>query len=241
MSKKTEVIFFFVIALTVCLAACAILAWTARDYPLSAPIDTRQLWKDYQDNTVLDTLEIGSHAFLLTQDPDGNQFVLRLEKHALLPRFAMPELWYAEAVADSRATVNNYTLHVEDNKLSSDSASLGSGLHWLVLALAVLAATGGIWYFFTTNYRGYLNRKQPVVEVMATVLSHREGGEIVSTGGMLISGSDTISFITFASDNGQLIEVYVGKQDYHTIHDGEYGKLTYQGQRLWRFEKAEKG
>lgn len=137
-----------------------------------------------------------------------------------------------------RRHLYHYTVTVDGSTISTETSSMGNGVYWLLVIMIVIGATGFIWHFFTTNYRGYLNRREPIVEVMATVLSHREGGEIVSTGGMLVSGSDTINYITFATDNGQLVEVYVGNQDYYTIHDGEYGKLAYQGSRLWKFEKA---
>lgn len=48
--------------------------------------------------------------------------------------------------------------------------------------------------------------------------------------------SSSVHYITFHTDGGDIITLYMGPRDYYAIEEGARGKLTWQGARFWGFE-----
>ena len=51
--------------------------------------------------------------------------------------------------------------------------------------------------------------------------------------------SGDVHFITFHTDSGEIVKLYMNPQQFYSIPEGSHGMLTWQGKRFWKFEKEE--
>lgn len=103
MTRKFQVKAFLLIFLIVCVIAAGMIAYSAKDYPLSLPLDPAALGEEYKNSSILDTLGLGTSLLLLAEDADGSRVILRLEKHELLPKCRIPEYYYMADVPEGEA------------------------------------------------------------------------------------------------------------------------------------------
>ena len=47
-----------------------------------------------------------------------------------------------------------------------------------------------------------------------------------------------IFYITFRTESGELLNLYMGRDEYYSIPEGAAGELTWQDKKLWRFERT---
>ena len=241
MSKKSKFVSFLVIFLCISLTATGMILYSGKDYPLSMPIDPAQLWEAHRESTVLDTLVLEDEVFLLTQNPDGMQYLLRLEKHTFLPRCAMPEYWFMAEVTDTHVYLNNNHFTVTDGTLipyaDIKTVQFNATAYWLVLTVGILGATIMSWRFFCVNYQGFLNRRQPTISVRASVVGKEQNMDNVIFSGSASRFSGDVYMLVFDTDEGSRVTLTVPRDTYYSLEDGTSGVLVYQGTKCEKFTR----
>ena len=72
------------------------------------------------------------------------------------------------------------------------------------------------------------DNRAPQLQVNARVLSRRQS----------ISNSYTVHYVTFELEDGVRMELHLSGHEYGLLMEGDTGRLTYQGTRFVRFERA---
>ena len=54
---------------------------------------------------------------------------------------------------------------------------------------------------------------------------------------LLGRASTYVYYITFHTDIGEQLKLYMDRDDYHSITEGSRGILTWQGEKFWKFQK----
>lgn len=109
-----------------------------------------------------------------------------------------------------------------------------------VLTIAVSLAAGAAMLslavdFIAVNYRGWKINRAPVETARSTV--YWKNPE--PTQQLLGRHSSMIYYITFHTDNGNILTLYLNAQDYFSLQEGDTGLLTWQADRFWKFIKED--
>ena len=99
---------------------------------------------------------------------------------------------------------------------------------WVTLAFAAVA---GLIRFLRIEYHTAKIRNAPEVTVRATAY-YKDPDTFP-----VIAGRTTnyVYHITFHTDAGEAVTLYMNRDAYFSIPEGASGELLYQGERLWRF------
>lgn len=108
-------------------------------------------------------------------------------------------------------------------------------LDYLETGLVILAVAAFVVYFILVNYRSNKRNNAPVETTRATAYLKHPDMEPVLNG----RHSTYIYYITFHTDCGDILKLYMNPTDYFSISEGSCGMLTWQGDRFWKFEKEE--
>lgn len=108
-------------------------------------------------------------------------------------------------------------------------------LDHLELALIILGSAGFILYFIVVNYRSSKRNNALVETARAVVYYKNPKMEPVLLG----RHSTYIYHVTFHTETGEILTLYLNPQNYHALSEGSWGILTWQADRFWRFEKEE--
>jgi len=108
-----------------------------------------------------------------------------------------------------------------------------SVLDYLEIGLVILAIAGFLIYFIVVNYRSSKRNNAPVETARAIV--HYKHPEMEAV--LLGRHSSYIYHVTFHTQTGEILKLYLNPKDYHSIPEGSWGMLTWQADRFWRFEK----
>lgn len=90
-------------------------------------------------------------------------------------------------------------------------------------------------HMIVVEYRGRKNSKAPVNTCDAVAFFKHPEQALVNSG----RTSGDVHFITFHTDSGEIVKLYMNPQQFYSIPEGSRGKLTWQGDRFWKFEKEE--
>lgn len=82
-----------------------------------------------------------------------------------------------------------------------------------------------------TIYRNDRKNKAPVYTEHAVVFHKHKKNDIVFAG----IHSSYVFYITFHTDFGQILKLYMTRDDFYVIEEGAAGQLTWQGDKLWKF------
>lgn len=85
------------------------------------------------------------------------------------------------------------------------------------------------------EYKNRKNRKAPVLSSPAIAFCKHPETALVNQG----RTSGDVHFITFHTDSGEIVKLYMNPRDFYSIPEGTRGMLTWQGERFWKFEKEE--
>ena len=85
------------------------------------------------------------------------------------------------------------------------------------------------------EYRNRKNSLAPVLTSPAVAYCKHPETALVNQG----RASADVHFITFHTDSGEIVKVYLNSRDFYAISEGSRGVLTWQGERFWKFEKEE--
>lgn len=94
----------------------------------------------------------------------------------------------------------------------------------------------GLVQFIILEYRGYKTRNAPVYTQRAT--AHYKHSETDAP--YLGRGYSYVYYITFHTDLGEALKLYMDKNDFYRIREGEAGQLTWQGSKFWKFIPEDK-
>ena len=111
---------------------------------------------------------------------------------------------------------------------------------WTKIAAVVIigfSVTYSIVRFIILAYRGHKNRNAPVFTERATAHYKHPEMSIPYMG----RGYSYVRYITFHTDFGQAVKLYMNQEDFFLIPEGAVGQLTWQGEKFWKFipEKRE--
>lgn len=110
----------------------------------------------------------------------------------------------------------------------------------LLCGFACIAAFGAA-HFVYLNYRGWKQRKLPVQTARATVYCKYPDPEYVSgSQNIHATSSGYIYYITFHTDTGEVLKLYLNPKPFFAIEENAVGQLTWQGGRFWNFVPEEK-
>ena len=85
------------------------------------------------------------------------------------------------------------------------------------------------------QFRGYRNRRQPILTAPAVALYKHPGMEPVFIG----PRNTFLHHITFRTESGLEMKLHVSPDVYHIIPEGAKGTLVWQGEKLMEFEFGE--
>lgn len=107
-------------------------------------------------------------------------------------------------------------------------------LEWMPTVLWILvipAIVYSIARFVVLEYRGYKNRNAPVYTERAVAYHKHEEKDAPYMG----RGYSYVYYITFHTDFGEAVKLYMTGDDFFIINEGDAGMLTWQGEKLWKF------
>ena len=90
--------------------------------------------------------------------------------------------------------------------------------------------------FALIEYRLHRNSTAPVCTDRATVYFKHEEKDLPYMG----RGYDHVRYVTFHTDHGEAVKLYMTGQDFFEINENDVGMLTWQGTKFWRFEPEKK-
>ena len=86
--------------------------------------------------------------------------------------------------------------------------------------------------FIYNEVRLHRNNRSPVYTERATVHYKHPEKEMVYAG----RGNHELFFITFHTDQGQQLKLYMTYEHFYILEEGDTGMLTWQGEKFWKFE-----
>lgn len=104
-----------------------------------------------------------------------------------------------------------------------------------LLAVAVLMILVGIIRFFLQEYRLYKRDQAEVLTARAVAYCKHPEMEPVLSG----RASTYVYYITFHTETGDILKLYMTPANYHSIDENTWGILTWQSNRFWKFEKED--
>jgi len=106
-------------------------------------------------------------------------------------------------------------------------------LNYLEIGLLVLAAAAFVVYFILVEYRNHRKNSAPVETARAVAYYKHPDMEPALAG----RHSSYIYYITFHTESGDILKLYMNPNDYFSIEEGSWGMLTWQHNKFWKFEK----
>jgi len=106
----------------------------------------------------------------------------------------------------------------------------------VLIVLCVASILFSIVRFIVLAYRRYKIRTAPVFTERATIYLKHEETDIPYLG----RGSSAVHYVTFHTDFGQAVKLYMNPRDFYTLKEGDAGTLTWQGEKFWEFTPESK-
>ena len=101
---------------------------------------------------------------------------------------------------------------------------------------AIPVALYAIIRFVRREYRLHKNSAAPLCTDRATVYFKHEEKDLPYMG----RGYDYVRYITFHTDRGEALKLYMTGQEFFEIREDDVGMLTWQGDKFWKFEPEKK-
>lgn len=108
-------------------------------------------------------------------------------------------------------------------------------LDYLEVGILIVAAAAFSVYFILVNYRSSHRSNAPVETARAFAYYKHPDMEPSLNG----RHSSYTYYITFHTDSGDVLKLYMNPTDYFSIAEGSWGLLTWLADRFWKFEKEE--
>jgi len=112
-------------------------------------------------------------------------------------------------------------------------------LEHLVYVFIGLGVISFLTYFIIVEVRSHKRNNAPVETARA--LAYYKHPEFVTSTVRTNVGmrNDTIHYITFHTESGDILKLYMHAKDFYAIDEGCWGTLTWQADKFWKFEKEE--
>lgn len=106
-----------------------------------------------------------------------------------------------------------------------------------ILLYVSLGFCAAYWllHFIVLEYKNWKNGQAPVNTCGAIAYIKHSETALVNQG----RTSGDVHFITFHTDSGEIVKLYMNARQFYSIPEGSRGMLTWQGERFWKFEKEE--
>ncbi len=123
----------------------------------------------------------------------------------------------------------------------------GFGIMNVIPILVILVFAVVIIMFIVMAVRGAAqwnrNNKSPVLTVEAEIVAKRADvthhrHHTGTDGGMMHTASSTRYYATFQVESGDRMELYIPRNEYGLLAEGDRGRLTFQGTRYLSFERS---
>ena len=104
-------------------------------------------------------------------------------------------------------------------------------LLYFAWGLGILAVSAWILYFVVVEYRSWKRNNAPT-ETDRAVAHFKDPTPEASIYGR----NHTYTYhVIFHTDSGKILNLYMGRDPYHSIPEGASGELTWQDQKFWKF------
>lgn len=101
----------------------------------------------------------------------------------------------------------------------------------VVYAVIAFSAIAGLSRYILMEYRTAKIRNAPVETVRATAY-HKDPDSYPVMAGRT---TNYVYHITFHTESGEALTLYMNRDAYFNISEGASGALMFQGEKLWRF------
>ena len=102
----------------------------------------------------------------------------------------------------------------------------------LAVAFAIFLVCGS-FRFILMEFRLHRRDKSPVQTAPALAYFKHPDMKPVLAG----RSSTYVYYVTFHTDSGESVKLYLNPGQFHSIEEGSRGILTWQGDRFWKFEQ----
>lgn len=110
----------------------------------------------------------------------------------------------------------------------------------MIEGIGLFLAAGCLIWFFYSHIKSEKRNRLPVVTDKAVVYQkHPDPVYVPGAGSRYNTGSSYVYYITFHTDSGLILKLYVNPDVFYTIEEDSRGELTWQGDRFWKFLQAE--
>lgn len=105
-------------------------------------------------------------------------------------------------------------------------------LKYIIYVLFFLVIGINVIYFIYLNYRSWKRNNAPV-ETCRAVAYYKDPEMKASIDGR---NHTYIFHITFHTESGDVLKLYMGRDQYYNIPEGAAGELTWQENKFWNFK-----
>lgn len=109
-------------------------------------------------------------------------------------------------------------------------------LKHLEIVLLVLAVISFAVYLVLDARRTRRKNETPVETSRALVYFKHPESEAMTVRTSVGLWNEHIHYITFHTDSGDILKLYLHEKDFLAIPEGTWGTLTWQGDKFWKFE-----
>lgn len=107
-------------------------------------------------------------------------------------------------------------------------------IFFLVIGVFIVTLFRGLKEWNKNNHSPRLTVDATVISKRTSVSSHHHAGTVNSVGH---TSTSTSYYVTFQVASGDRIEFHVSGNEYGTLVEGDFGKLSFQGSRYLNFER----
>ena len=112
-------------------------------------------------------------------------------------------------------------------------------LNYLEIGLLVLAAAAFVVYFVLVEYRNHKRSSAPVETARAVAYYKHPDMETMTVRTSVGLRNESTHYITFHTESGDILRLYMTDKDFYAIPEGSWGMLTWQHNKFWKFEKED--
>jgi hypothetical protein len=113
---------------------------------------------------------------------------------------------------------------------------LAGRIETILWCFAIPVLLYAIFRVVRREYQLHQNSNTPICTDRATVYFKHDEIDLPYVG----RGYDYVRYITFHTDHGEAVKLYMTGQDFFEINENDVGILTWQGTKFWKFEPEKK-
>lgn len=110
---------------------------------------------------------------------------------------------------------------------------LANIIETVLYAVLIFVVVSMVIRFILMEYRLYKRDRAPMETAPAIAWYKHPDMEPVLAG----RSSTYVYYVTFHTDSGDILKLYMTPDQFYSIEEGSRGILTWQGPKLWKFEQ----